>query len=173
MRLLHLSFAACLAIGCASEDLLGPEPPPTPHFTAVIDGTPFEGFVPGGCVGTQISPTMFFLSVRVPGSGPNPELSLHLGGITGPARMGLRPNEPQQSQRAALYIPGDPAVLQYSAPTGSGEIVIDHYDAVQRTVAGRFYFNAYRAVGTVGSEWIEVRQGSFRGTLRAWGTLIC
>ena len=88
-------------------------------------------------------------------------------------RILLQPDPFQEHMRIALYLPGDPAVLQYSTPFASGEVQLDEYDPVQHTVAGRFYFNAVRAVGTAGPEWVHVRVGSFRGKFRAFGAVTC
>jgi len=163
-----------VTVSACSADLLGPLPGPEDHLSATVDGAPFVGFVPApGCIGGQLTPSMFFVSVNAGGTLQSGNLSFHLGDISGPGRYTMRPDEVQEHQRAAIYIPDDPARLQYSALAGSGEIVIDEYDAVQRTVAGRFFFNAIRAVGTEGPEWIHIRQGSFRGRLRAWGSPDC
>ena len=170
-----LAFVVPLGLACrAQRDLLGPPPGPGSYLTAQIDGNGFIAQLPSPqCLGVQITATMFFIDVTAPGTWPTPNLSIHLGGITGPGRFSMKPNEPQESQRAAVFVPGDPARLQYSALTGSGEIQLDEYDPIQRTIAGRFYFDAVRAVGTSGPAWIHVREGSFRGTLAAWGSRIC
>ena len=169
----RLLFLLGLGAACTNDHLLGPFPSAEPHFTAIVDGTPFVGFMPDDCIGMQVTPTMFFMSGRIAGSFPTPEISISLGGISGPTRVAMRPNEVQSAQRSALYIPDDPARLQYSAPTFSGDILIDEYDPVHRTVAGRFFFNAHREVGTEGPEWVAVREGSFRGRLRSWGSQFC
>ena len=168
-----VGLAALLAVACGS-DLFGPEPLSYPHFTATIDGAPFQGFVGAhGCIGTMVTPSMFFLTVIVPASGSSlpfsPELAIHLGGVSGPGRYLMRPNEPQATQRVALWIPGDPFLLQYSTPAASGEVWIEEFDAVAHNIAGRFYFNVFRSRGTTGPERVEIRQGSFRGRLRAFG----
>ncbi len=161
-------------LSACSTDLLAPIPGTDPHFTAVVDGRPFVGYVAAdACIGTQITPTMFFLNVQAAGAPSGSGISIHLGGVTGTGRVTMRPNEVQAAQRAALYVPDDPTQLQYSTLTGSGDILIDEYDPVARRVAGRFFFRAYRAVGTAGPEWVEIRQGSFRGILRAWGSQDC
>lgn len=170
-----LPLLVLLAPAChTDEDLFGPLPVPGAHVTARIDGNGFAALIPTDrCIGMQITPTLFFIDVHAAGTWPSANISIHLGGITGAGRYVMRPNEPQSSQRAALYIPGDPAKLQYSALTGSGEVQLDEYDPVERTLAGRFYFNAIRAVGTTGPEWVRVTEGSFRGTLAEWGTQGC
>ena len=169
MKSRSLAWLSLLLVACGSEDLLGPLPPQGEHLTAVVEGQPFVGFIPPGrCMGLQVTPSMMFFSVRLAGPLPKPELSFHLGGVTGPGRFRFRPDQPQDRQIAALYIPGSADTLQYSAVTNSGEVVVDEYDAAQRTIAGRFYFRAIRAVGTSGPEWVDIRQGSFRLRLDTW-----
>lgn len=178
MNTLRATLALVLLVTPAchtDEDLFGPVPIPGSHVTARIDGQGFAALVsPDRCIGIQITPRMFFISVHEGGTWPTAQISIHLGDIPpGAGRYTIRNNEPQSLARVALYVPGDPAKLQYSGVTGSGEIQIDEYDPVARTLAGRFYFNAVRAVGTTGPEWIRVTEGSFRGTLAAWGSQGC
>ncbi len=162
MKGLPLVLLSCLLVSCSEGDLLGPTPGPSHHLTAQVDGTPFVANVPAGsCAGIDFS-SFFFFSVRAAGPWPTPSISLHLGGVTGPGLHRMKPDEVQGRQVTALYIPGDPALLQYSAVQGEGAIQIDEYHAGTGEVAGRFYFDAVRAVGSTGPKWVSVRQGSFR-----------
>ena len=162
MRGFPLVLLGSLLVSCSEGDLLGPTPGPGLHLTAQVDGMPFVANVPAGrCAGIDFS-SSFFISVRAAGQWPTPSISLHLGGVTAPGLHLMKPDEVQARQVAALYIPGDPALLQYSAVQGKGAIQIDEYHADTGEVAGRFYFDAVRAVGSTGPQWVSVRQGSFR-----------
>ena len=174
MRRLHVLSLLGLLIACAAEDVFGPPPDIAPHFTADVEGRPFVGLVgTGGCIGLQIPPAVVLFEAHTAGIGPAPEISINLGDIHGPGIYMLRPAQVPDLQRAALYIGGDAAVSQYSAPAGAGEVDVSEYDPITRRIAGRFYFTALRTVGDTGRADVRVRRGSFRGVLQAWGSHTC
>ena len=174
MKTLGLVAVLGSLAACQADILYGPEPALTPHFTAEIDGAPFVAeIVPPGCIGYQTSPTTFFLYVRAAWTGVWPSMTIHLGGITGTGSVLLHPYRHLNDGDGAVYVPGETNVLQYSTPFASGEVRIDEYDPDQRTIAGRFYFNAVRVVGDTGAKWVHVGRGSFRGWLQDFEAGTC
>ena len=157
-------LAAALG-GCTAEPPFGPPPAGGTHLTAQVDGVSFAAAFESACIGSQVGPASFTIAGRDSRPGSSAELALHLEGVTGPGRIPIRHYDRPTGDLAAVYRPDGPGQVQYAAPSGGGEVLIDEYDPALGTVAGRFYFNGLRVMGALGADWIEVREGSFRGRL--------
>jgi hypothetical protein len=165
MRFLAALCLSSTALACGEADeLLGPLPPANPHLTVHIGDERAAAYLGGvACIGVQIAPSEFFISVHTDPAGL-PSIALYFHDVTGPGTYAIDAGTEATSRASANYLVSTEPNVQYSSR--NGVMQLDEYDPVTRVVAGRFHFTANRSVGTSGPFRLEFRLGSFRGLLQ-------